>query len=27
MVRMSAEERRESIVRAAMSEFATGGYY
>ncbi|MBT2409585.1 TetR/AcrR family transcriptional regulator [Streptomyces sp. ISL-12] len=27
MVRMSAEERRESIVRAAMSEFARGGYY
>ncbi|MEV5795311.1 TetR/AcrR family transcriptional regulator [Streptomyces sp. NPDC052192] len=27
MVRMSAEERRESVVRAAMSEFARGGYY
>jgi AcrR family transcriptional regulator len=26
MVRMSAEERRESVVRAAMSEFAHGGY-
>lgn len=26
MVRMSAEERRESVVRAAMSEFAQGGY-
>ncbi|WP_202549051.1 TetR/AcrR family transcriptional regulator [Streptomyces sp. SID8352] len=27
MVRMSAEERRESVVRAAMAEFARGGYY
>ncbi|MFF4017786.1 TetR/AcrR family transcriptional regulator [Streptomyces sp. NPDC001843] len=27
MVRMSAEERRESVVRAAMSEFARGGYH
>jgi len=27
MVRMSAEERRESVVRAAMSEFAHGGYH
>lgn len=27
MVRMSAEERRESVVRAAMSEFAHRGYY
>ncbi|WP_186768117.1 TetR/AcrR family transcriptional regulator [Streptomyces qinzhouensis] len=26
MVRMSAEERRESVVRAAISEFAVGGY-
>ncbi|MER6689450.1 TetR/AcrR family transcriptional regulator [Streptomyces minutiscleroticus] len=26
MVRMSAEERRESVVRAAMHEFARGGY-
>ncbi|MFE3495044.1 TetR/AcrR family transcriptional regulator [Streptomyces sp. NPDC059175] len=26
MVRMSAEDRRESVVRAAMSEFAHGGY-
>ncbi|WP_328915466.1 MULTISPECIES: TetR/AcrR family transcriptional regulator [unclassified Streptomyces] len=26
MVRMSAEERRESVIRAAMSEFAHGGY-
>ncbi|MFE0422776.1 TetR/AcrR family transcriptional regulator [Streptomyces sp. NPDC058953] len=26
MVRMSAEERRESVIRAAASEFATGGY-
>ncbi|MFE1949120.1 TetR/AcrR family transcriptional regulator [Streptomyces sp. NPDC059524] len=26
MARMSAEERRESVVRAAMSEFARGGY-
>lgn len=24
---MSAEERRESVVRAAMTEFARGGYY
>ncbi|WP_328300298.1 TetR/AcrR family transcriptional regulator [Streptomyces sp. NBC_00435] len=27
MARMSAEERRESVIRAAMSEFARGGYY
>ncbi|MFS8203957.1 TetR/AcrR family transcriptional regulator [Streptomyces sp. CWNU-52B] len=27
MVRMSAGERRESVIRAAMSEFARGGYY
>ncbi|MEU7402142.1 MULTISPECIES: TetR/AcrR family transcriptional regulator [unclassified Streptomyces] len=27
MVRMSAEERRESVVRAATSEFARGGFY
>ncbi|MEU9140292.1 helix-turn-helix domain-containing protein [Streptomyces sp. NPDC048404] len=27
MVRMSAEERRESVIRAAMIEFAHGGYY
>ncbi|MET9649488.1 helix-turn-helix domain-containing protein [Streptomyces sp. NPDC006460] len=27
MVRMSAEERRESVIRAAMREFARGGYY
>ncbi|MFI8949142.1 TetR/AcrR family transcriptional regulator [Streptomyces sp. NPDC053750] len=27
MVRMSAEERRESVIRAAMSEFAKGGYF
>ncbi|WP_329301196.1 TetR/AcrR family transcriptional regulator [Streptomyces sp. NBC_00659] len=27
MVRMSAEERRESVVRAAMIEFAHGGYH
>ncbi|MGI5377467.1 TetR/AcrR family transcriptional regulator [Streptomyces sp. CA-251387] len=27
MVRMSAEERRESVIRAAMAEFARGGYY
>ncbi|MEU3658602.1 TetR/AcrR family transcriptional regulator [Streptomyces sp. NPDC032940] len=27
MARMSAEERRESVVRAAMAEFARGGYY
>ncbi|MEU9602986.1 TetR/AcrR family transcriptional regulator [Streptomyces sp. NPDC048057] len=26
MVRMSAEERRESVIRAAISEFAVGGY-
>jgi AcrR family transcriptional regulator len=26
MVRMSAEERRASVIRAAMSEFAHGGY-
>ncbi|KOG91177.1 TetR/AcrR family transcriptional regulator [Streptomyces varsoviensis] len=26
MVRMSAEERRESVIRAAMAEFARGGY-
>ncbi|HEY3478788.1 MAG TPA: helix-turn-helix domain-containing protein [Streptomyces sp.] len=26
MVRMSAEDRRESVIRAAMSEFAHGGY-
>ena len=26
MVRMSAAERRESVIRAAMSEFARGGY-
>ncbi|MFJ9028341.1 TetR/AcrR family transcriptional regulator [Streptomyces sp. NPDC102274] len=26
MVRMSAEERRESVVRAAVAEFARGGY-
>ncbi|MFF3764518.1 TetR/AcrR family transcriptional regulator [Streptomyces sp. NPDC001922] len=26
-MRMSAEERRESIVRAAMAEFARGGYH
>lgn len=25
-MRMSAEERRESVIRAAMSEFARGGY-
>lgn len=24
---MSAEERRESVIRAAMAEFARGGYY
>lgn len=24
---MSAEDRRESVIRAAMSEFARGGYY
>ncbi|WP_202929825.1 MULTISPECIES: TetR/AcrR family transcriptional regulator [Streptomyces] len=27
MVRMSADERRESVVRAAMEEFGRGGYY
>ena len=27
MVRMSAEDRREDVIRAAMSEFARGGYY
>lgn len=27
MVRMSAEERRESVIRAAMIEFARGGYH
>jgi AcrR family transcriptional regulator len=27
MVRMSAEERRESVIRAATEEFARGGYY
>ncbi|WP_079191452.1 TetR/AcrR family transcriptional regulator [Streptomyces sp. CB00455] len=27
MARMSAEERRESVIRAAMYEFARGGYY
>ncbi|MEU0222734.1 TetR/AcrR family transcriptional regulator [Streptomyces sp. NPDC006284] len=27
MVRMSAEERRESVIRAATSEFAQGGFY
>ncbi|WP_217143347.1 TetR/AcrR family transcriptional regulator [Streptomyces sp. AC627_RSS907] len=27
MVRMSAEERRESVIRAAMNEFAKGGYH
>ncbi|MFC8670950.1 TetR/AcrR family transcriptional regulator [Streptomyces sp. NPDC057199] len=27
MVRMSAEERRESVIRAAMGEFSRGGYY
>ncbi|MFH0516582.1 TetR/AcrR family transcriptional regulator [Streptomyces sp. M41] len=27
MARMSAEERRESVIRAAMAEFARGGYY
>ncbi|MEU9005824.1 helix-turn-helix domain-containing protein [Streptomyces sp. NPDC048551] len=27
MVRMSAEERRESVIRAAAREFARGGYY
>ncbi|MEU9481293.1 helix-turn-helix domain-containing protein [Streptomyces sp. NPDC048191] len=27
MVRMSAEERRESVIRAAIAEFARKGYY
>ncbi|MFE0249534.1 TetR/AcrR family transcriptional regulator [Streptomyces sp. NPDC059010] len=27
MARMSAEERRESVIRAATAEFARGGYY
>ncbi|MBY8843514.1 TetR/AcrR family transcriptional regulator [Streptomyces sp. SP2-10] len=27
MARMSAEERRESVIRAAMAEFARGGYH
>ncbi|MFH8338957.1 TetR/AcrR family transcriptional regulator [Streptomyces sp. AM6-12] len=27
MVRMSAEERRESVIRAATEEFGRGGYY
>ncbi|MET9991055.1 TetR/AcrR family transcriptional regulator [Streptomyces mutabilis] len=27
MVRMSAEERRESVIRAAVSEFSRGGYH
>ncbi|MEU7134485.1 TetR/AcrR family transcriptional regulator [Streptomyces sp. NPDC046261] len=27
MPRMTAEERRESIIRAAMTEFARGGYH
>ncbi|MEU6296552.1 TetR/AcrR family transcriptional regulator [Streptomyces erythrochromogenes] len=27
MARMSAEERRESVIRAAMHEFARGGYH
>ncbi|MGW4567223.1 TetR/AcrR family transcriptional regulator [Streptomyces sp. NPDC004561] len=27
MPRMSAEERRESVIRAAMDEFGRGGYY
>src|ERR1041384_2512994 len=27
MVRMSAEERRESVIRAATTEFAQRGYY
>ncbi|MFF0423106.1 TetR/AcrR family transcriptional regulator [Streptomyces sp. NPDC004520] len=27
MARMSAEERRESVIRAAMKEFARGGYH
>lgn len=27
MVRMSAEERRESVIRAAITEFGRGGYH
>lgn len=27
MARMSADERRESVIRAATAEFATGGYH
>ncbi|MFJ4774622.1 TetR/AcrR family transcriptional regulator [Streptomyces uncialis] len=27
MVRMSAEERREAVIRAAITEFARGGYH
>ncbi|MGA5895070.1 TetR/AcrR family transcriptional regulator [Streptomyces venetus] len=27
MARLSAEERRESVIRAAMTEFARGGYH
>jgi AcrR family transcriptional regulator len=27
MVRMSAEERRESVIRAAIGEFSRSGYY
>jgi AcrR family transcriptional regulator len=27
MVRMSAEQRRESVIRAAVAEFAHGGYH
>lgn len=27
MARMSADERRESVIRAAIHEFARGGYY
>ncbi|MFJ3925624.1 TetR/AcrR family transcriptional regulator [Streptomyces sp. NPDC090022] len=27
MVRMSADERRESVIRAALREFAQGGYH
>ncbi|MEU1298630.1 TetR/AcrR family transcriptional regulator [Streptomyces shenzhenensis] len=27
MVRMSADERREGVIRAAIAEFAQGGYY
>src|SRR3954453_17817407 len=27
MARMSAEERRESVIRAATAEFARGGYH